>query len=80
MRASVFSWTRTWHRFGGTENLDLPFVSVVAEVEGCGIRLIGRMDDPAPGNPVIGESLVGRPATTVAGDEIIPTIIWSRAA
>jgi uncharacterized OB-fold protein len=80
MRATVFSWTRTWHRFGGSESLDLPFTSVLAEVDGCGVRLLGRLDDPHRIDPKIGEPLVGRPGKTIVGDDTIPTIIWSRAA
>ena len=80
MRASLFSWTRTWHRFAGTESLDLPFTSVVAEVDDCGIRLLGRLDDPDRIDPVVGEPLVGRPDATIVGADRIPTIIWSRQA
>ena len=80
MKATVFAWTRTWHRFGMTEALDLPFTSVVAEIDGCGIRLLGRLDDPERIDPRIGEALTGRPGETVAGEDRIPTIIWSRSA
>lgn len=79
-RASVFSWTRTWHRFAGTEGLELPFTSVVAEIDDCGIRLLGRLDDPDRIDPRIGESLTGRIDATVVGDRAIPTIVWRRAA
>ena len=57
MRATVFSWTRTWHRFGFTESLDLPFTTVLVTVDNCGIRLLGRLDDPNRIDPVIGEAL-----------------------
>lgn len=80
MKATVFAWTRTWHRFGLTEALELPFTSGTVEIEDCGIRLLGRIDDPNHINPVIGERLVGRPDTTLVGDDKIPTIIWSRIA
>lgn len=80
LRAHVFSWTRTWHRFGGTDGLDLPFTSVLAEVDECGIRLLGRLDDPDRIDPRIGEPLAGRIDATVVGDDHIPTIIWSRTA
>lgn len=80
LHATVYSWTRTWHRFGFTESLDLPFVSVVAELRDSAVRLMGRMDDPAPADPRIGEALVGRFGHTVVGDDRIPTVIWSRAA
>ncbi|GGE00226.1 hypothetical protein GCM10011529_03010 [Polymorphobacter glacialis] len=84
MTAAIFSWTRTWHRFALTESLDLPFTSIVAEVDDCGIRLLGRLDDPDRIDPVIGEPLTGRIGTTVirtgVGTDPIPTIIWSRLA
>lgn len=78
MRATIFSWTRTWHRFGFTENIDLPFVSIVATVDDCGIRLLGRLDDPDQIDPVIGQAIVGRIGATRVEARDIPTIIWSR--
>lgn len=80
MRATVFSWTRTWHRFALTEAFDLPFTTVLAEIEDCGVRLLGRLDDPDRIDPLPGERLVGRAGSTAVGDDRIPTIIWSRAA
>lgn len=80
MTATVFSWTRTWHRFALTEAIDLPYASVLAEVENCGVRLLGRLDDPDRVDPVIGEPLTGRIGETIAGENRIPTIIWSRTA
>jgi uncharacterized protein len=80
MRATTFSWTRTWHRFGFTEALELPFTTVLAAVDDCGIRLLGRLDDPDRIDPIPGEALVGRPGATRVGDDDIPTIIWGRVA
>ncbi|MCD2316270.1 zinc ribbon domain-containing protein [Sphingomonas sp. IC-11] len=80
MAATVFSWTRTWHAFGGAESLGLPFTTVLAEIEDCGIRLLGRLDDPDRIDPILGEKLTGQIGRTQAGDDSIPTIIWSRAA
>lgn len=78
-RATVFSWTRTWHRFGLTDALDLPYVTVLAEVADCGVRLLGLLDDPEKVDPVIGEPLAGRAGSTAVGDDAIPTLLWSRA-
>lgn len=78
MRATIFSWTRTWHRFGFTESLDLPFVSIVATIDDCGIRLLGRLDDPDQVDPVIGDTVSGRIGATRVEGRDIPTIIWSR--
>lgn len=80
MKAQTFSWTRTWHRFGLTEALDLPFTTVLATVDDCGIRLLGRLDDPDRRDPVLGEPLIGRAGTTQVGANSIPTILWSRVA
>ncbi|NIJ35963.1 hypothetical protein FHR22_000612 [Sphingopyxis panaciterrae] len=78
MAGTIFSWTRTWHRFGFTESLDLPFVSIVATVDDCGIRLLGRLDDPDRIDPVMGETITGRVGATRVENRDIPTIIWSR--
>lgn len=78
MEGTIFSWTRTWHRFGLTEALDLPFVSIVASVAGCGIRLLGRLEDPDQIDPVIGQEITGKPGHTMVESRQIPTIIWSR--
>lgn len=78
MRAMVFAWTRTWHRFGMTESLDLPFTSIVATVDDCGVRLLGCLDDPDRIDPHIGQAVTGRAAETVVGNRSIPAIIWSR--
>lgn len=80
MSATIFSWTRTWHRFGMTEALDLPFTSVIVEIDDCSVRLLGRFDDPDRLDPQIGEAVVGHLGETVVGDNHIPTIIWSRSA
>ncbi|QGN54618.1 Zn-ribbon domain-containing OB-fold protein [Novosphingobium sp. Gsoil 351] len=77
-RGTTFSWTRTWHRFGLTEALELPFATVLAEIDECGVRLLGLLDDPGRIDPRIGENLVGRFGQTTVGDDRIPTLIWSR--
>lgn len=80
MVATIFSWTRTWHRFALTETIDLPFVSIIAGLDGSGIRLMGRLDDPDRVDPRIGEPVAGRIGATTVGERAIPTIIWSRTA
>ena len=80
LEASVFAWTRTWHRFALTEGLDLPYTNIVAELSGSGVRLMGLLDDPDQINPTIGESVTGRIGRTQVGDRSLPVIIWSRSA
>lgn len=76
MAATVFSWTRTWHPFALAESFDLPFVTVLAEIDDCGVRLLGRYEGETP---AIGDALTGRATTTQVGDDQIPVIVWSRA-
>lgn len=78
MTATIFTWTRTWHPFDGTQSLETPFTTILAEIDGCGIRLLGRLDDPEKIDPAIGEPVVGRPGHTLNGEDAIPTILWSR--
>lgn len=80
MRATVFTWTRTWHRFGLTEGLDLPYTNIVAAIDGSAIRLMGLLDDPDSIDPVIGEPVQGRVDRTAVGERSLPVIIWSRSA
>lgn len=78
MQGTIFSWTRTWHRFELTESLDLPFLSIVASVDDCGIRLLGRLEDGIDADPEISARVTGRAGTTRVLDRDIPTIIWAR--
>ena len=79
MHGTVFSWTRSWHRFGLSESIDLPYTSVLIEIDDCGIRLLGLLDDPDQIDPSIGDAVSGRPSTTKVLDDDIPTITWNRS-
>ena len=78
LNATVFTWTRTWHRFGLTEDFDLPFTTVLAEIENCGIRLLGNLEDPEQVDPEIGQRLVCRIGSTRTPANELPVINWSR--
>lgn len=76
----IYSWTRTWHRFGGTESFPLPYVSVLVELpQAGGIRLLGRLDD-GEAQPSIGLAVAGHMVPTEAFDRSIPAWRWSAAA
>lgn len=79
MTGAVYSWTRTWHPFGGTEGIGIPFVTVVVELPEAGGRrltgvLEGETEAVAIGAPVRGE--VGE---TLFTGQLIPTIRWRLA-
>ena len=79
MEGDVFSWTRTWHRFGGAEGLDLPFVTVVVSLpEAGGLRLTGVLEGDTE-TVAIGARVRGVVSETVFDRAAIPTIRWRLA-
>lgn len=76
LTGQVYSWTRSWHPFGGLEAIDKPFVIAVVQLDGGGrARLVGIMDDP--GGVRIGQPVTGRITATPFGDGAVPSIRWS---
>ncbi|WP_205007849.1 Zn-ribbon domain-containing OB-fold protein [Sphingosinithalassobacter portus] len=82
LEGEIFSWTRTWHPFGGTEGLEKPFVTVVVAIPAAGNRrLMGLLEGVADTAPVpIGAAVKGRVSHTRYGETEIPTILWHLAA
>ena len=78
LTGTIFSWTRAWHPFGGTEGLPRPFVSLLAEIEDAGgTRLMGLLEGVDDKDHVpIGAAVAGRIGQTSYGDEDVPVIIW----
>jgi uncharacterized OB-fold protein len=79
LAGSIFSWTRTWHRFGGAESLGSPFVTVLVSLAEVPVRLLGVLegDETALG---LGAAVTGRIDHTRFGDNAVPAIRWSLAA
>ncbi len=78
MRGAIYSWTRTWHPFAGTEALGHPFTTISVELPQSGsIRLFGLLEagDAAIGLPVHGTV---KPSHVLGRD--VPAIHWSVAA
>lgn len=76
LNGTVYSWTRSWHPFGGLEAIDKPFVIAVVQLEGGGnARLVGMMDDP--GDVRIGQKVSARIESVPFGDKDVPSIRWS---
>ena len=76
LTGKVYSWTRSWHPFGGLEAIEKPFVIAVVQLDGGGgARLVGIMDDP--GEVRIGQAVNGRITQTPLGAETVPSIRWS---
>jgi uncharacterized OB-fold protein len=76
LAGKVYSWTRSWHPFGGLEAIDKPFVIAVVQLDTGGqARLVGIMDDP--GEVHIGLPVTGTITTTAFAGEDVPAIRWS---
>lgn len=76
LTGKVYSWTRSWHPFGGLEAIEKPFVIAVVRLDGGGgARLIGIMDDS--GDIHIGQPVSGRIMSTPFGGDTVPSIRWS---
>lgn len=72
----IFTWTRTWHPFPGTEALGSPFVSLVVGLPGAGgRRLTGLLEGDADG-VAIGARVRGRVAETAIMGRVIPALRW----
>jgi uncharacterized OB-fold protein len=79
MSGAIYSWTRTWHPFAGTETLGHPYCTVSVELPQAGsIRLFGLLD--APDAAAIGVKVQGRVANSHVLGRDVPAIRWQVAA
>jgi uncharacterized OB-fold protein len=73
---AIYTWTRTWHPFAGTEALGSPFVSLVVELAGAGRRrLTGVLEGDEHGLR-IGAPVLGRAAEHDVAGRRVPAIRW----
>jgi uncharacterized OB-fold protein len=79
MTGTVFAWTRTWHRFGGAEDLGSPFVTALVTLADVPVRLIGVMEGDEA-DLKVGSTVTGRIDRTQFGGDAIPSIRWSITA
>jgi len=75
---TIFTWTRTHHRFGGTEGIALPYVTVLVELDSVPIRLQGLLEGNEDGFK-IGAKVTGRVDRTSFGEARIPSLRWKLA-
>lgn len=79
LSGDVFSYTRTHHRFAGTEHFALPFVTALVTLSGTPVRLTGVVEGNETGLR-IGASMTGRIDRTAFGTVQIPAIRWKLTA
>lgn len=78
MAGTIFTWTRTHHRFGGTEGIKLPYVTALVELADVPIRLQGLIEGDEQ-NLKIGAQVTGRVDYTDFGAARIPSLRWTIA-
>lgn len=80
MRGRIFSWTRSWHAFGGSEGLGLPYVSLVVELpQADNRRVLGVLAGREAGL-AIGAEVLGATSATPFQGRNIPSLRWEIAS
>ena len=79
MKGTIFTWTRTWHPFGGTEAIGVPFVPVVVSLDEAPVRLTGLLAE-TDAEVRIGATVKGVASVTRVGADDVPAIRWSLRA
>jgi uncharacterized OB-fold protein len=75
---TVFTYTRTHHRFAGSEAFALPFVSVLVLLASVPVRLIGVLEGDEH-DLRIGAGVTGKIGRTGFGKASIPALRWRLA-
>ena len=75
LTGAIFTWTRTWHKFAGTERLDKPFVTLLVSLTDVPVRLLGVLEGVEEGVR-IGAAVTGCIDHTRFGDQSVPAIRW----
>lgn len=76
MRGRLFSWTRSWHAFGGSEGLGVPYVSLVVELPQAGDRRVLGVLIGDDAGLAIGADLLGEASATDCDGRSIPSLRW----
>ncbi|GAB3378758.1 OB-fold domain-containing protein [Spongiibacter taiwanensis] len=75
----IYSWTRTWHNFGAPAEIELPYLSVVVEIDNAGgRRMMGVLDGDAQTPVAIGDRVSGSVYTVTVDGESVPALRWQR--
>lgn len=80
LRGRLFSWTRSWHAFGGSEGLGVPYVSLIVELPQAGDRRVLGVLLGDDAGLAIGASVIGETSTTPFENKSIPSLRWRIAS
>lgn len=78
-RGTIYAWTRTFHPFGGLEDLARPFVSIIVALDEAPARLMGLLDADGDTQVAIGDRVVGRPGETRFAGDTLTAMHWHLA-
>ena len=79
LSGAIFTWTRTWHPFGGLESIGIPLVIVVVALDGANhTRMAGILEGDEQGVRV-GARAEGRVGETPFAGRAIPALRWRLA-
>ena len=77
MRGYIFSWTRSWHAFGGSEGLGVPYVSLIVELPQAGNRRVLGVLAGDESGLAIGAKVIGAAGATPFEGRSIPSLRWT---
>ncbi len=80
MQGEIFSWATTHHRFGGTENLGLPYTTVLVALPQAGDRRLLGLWDGDPATLTAGMKVAASVGATTVRDKPVPVFHWRPAA
>ncbi len=74
---TIYSWTRTWHSFSGTDGFGIPYVSLVVSLnEVPSVRLLGVLNS-VDAAPKIGLQVRAETTKVEFQNRSIPALSWS---
>ena len=77
--ATVFSWTKVWYSFGGTDGIAAPYITILATLPQAGNRRLFGLYEGDEAALDFDRPLVGRSDTTRFSNSDIPSIRWRLA-
>jgi uncharacterized OB-fold protein len=80
LRGTVFSWTKVWYRFAGTEGIDLPYTTVLCALPQAGNRRLLGLYEGEEAQLDFDRPLVGRIASIEFAGATVPSIRWRVAS
>ncbi len=79
IEGAVFSWATTWHPFGGTEAIGVPYTTVLVALPHADNRRLLGLWEGEEGELSMGAAVVGSVGATMVGKTEVPSLRWRLA-